>query len=318
MLESRIESIASVIEKYEATHLSSQSKEELETAVDTLLKQNMALLNITEDTTLAERFFILTSVDQDQIQRILGRLMRVTTAYQEQIAVVQSIREESARNSIHSSNSSQANLFVSKTDLSRVDPKERVTNWVKSVPEYEDNESIASPNIVISPSMLGLLPPSLNASMEHISEASTPRRTETQRNRSGNSSAVPEPKDTEHVKFLQDSIALAFQEKGGLGIPSELKKVDSDQSSLKAIKDFVLTQQESQANLQLSKNNSFNADVEYSRWDSFTNDETSKSSVTNIRDQTTPTFDEMELPGSEQAQQRQGVEPSRQHPFQSQ
>ena len=272
MVESRIDSIGTVIERFEATHLSSQSKEELEIAIEVLLKQNLALLNLTEDRGLAE------SVDQEQIQRILVRLMRVTAAYQEQIAIVENIREESTRNSIHSSNSSH-NLHLNiKTEengnSTKTDKKERVVDWVKEVPAYDDLDT-PSPALVISQSMLGLLPPSLNASMEHISEASTPRRTETQRIQTETKSPQalsPQPKPTPAVV---ENGQLTFI------LSADLKtddlEVDSDHGSIKAIKDFELSN--------LSKPTSFQQQDTYSsldnnpqRWTSFVNEPRSLAS----------------------------------------
>ena len=248
---------------------------------------------------LWQKGLLINSVDQDQIQRILARLMRATTAYQEQIGVIQSIREESVRNSLQSSKSS-LNLFNTNAVVSKQEQKSRVNEWVNTVrPDFEDNEQQSSPMIVISPSMLGLLPPSLNASMDQISEASTPRRTETQRK-------VAEIPISDTVKALNDG--------------DKLEPESPQQNTL---------------DLLPSTNSLINDDLD--RWDSFANNEKSQSSITNIREMVTPTFDQ-EINDSEKiivgvfasAEQVLGsldtsierneasLQPSREKPFQTQ
>jgi hypothetical protein len=55
LLEDRLDQISITIDKYEAAHLSSQSQEQLDQAIEELLNLNILLQKVTDEEQLVER-----------------------------------------------------------------------------------------------------------------------------------------------------------------------------------------------------------------------------------------------------------------------
>ncbi|TPX34627.1 hypothetical protein SeMB42_g07288 [Synchytrium endobioticum] len=77
MLEDRLRQVANVIDKFEASHLSSQQPEEVRKALRSLYAQNDVLIRATDEEQLVD------AGDQQEVQLTMARLFRVITIYEE-------------------------------------------------------------------------------------------------------------------------------------------------------------------------------------------------------------------------------------------
>ncbi|KAJ3299939.1 hypothetical protein HK104_005851 [Borealophlyctis nickersoniae] len=77
LFEERIREVSSVIDHYETAHLSSQTPEQVQAAVEDLHEQNLILMRTADEEQLVD------SSDQDELQMVLSRLFRVITIYED-------------------------------------------------------------------------------------------------------------------------------------------------------------------------------------------------------------------------------------------
>ncbi|KAI8896626.1 hypothetical protein BC833DRAFT_88944 [Globomyces pollinis-pini] len=75
MLDQRLDQVCKVIDRYEAAHISSQKHVQIDQAICTLHEQNTILLKAADE--------VVDTTDQEELQRMIMRLIRVITIYEE-------------------------------------------------------------------------------------------------------------------------------------------------------------------------------------------------------------------------------------------
>ncbi|KAJ3033084.1 DENN domain-containing protein 4C, partial [Rhizophlyctis rosea] len=77
LFEERLKQVSEVIDQYEAAHLSVQTRDQVEDAIQHLHEQNGVLMRATDEEQLVD------SGDQEELHMILSRLIRVITIYED-------------------------------------------------------------------------------------------------------------------------------------------------------------------------------------------------------------------------------------------
>ncbi|KAJ3315495.1 hypothetical protein HDV04_003037 [Boothiomyces sp. JEL0838] len=130
LLEERLEQVTRVIDMYEASHLSSQRYSQVERAIHNLHEQNLILLKACDEEQLVD------SSDQEELQRIISRLIRVITIYEQHLENIPQSRKEILPQTPPAlpprrqpSNVSDWQEQLSEPSIERVPTHERVSEW---------------------------------------------------------------------------------------------------------------------------------------------------------------------------------------------
>ncbi|KAJ3039373.1 hypothetical protein HDV00_012249 [Rhizophlyctis rosea] len=125
MFEERLKQVSDVIDQYEAAHLSVQTREQVQDAIDHLHEQNDVLMRATDEEQLVD------SGEQEELHMILSRLIRVITIYEDFLGTFKPTipgRADSRRQSISQEGSAE---FLGRLS---VGPKfDRVASWAAAI-----------------------------------------------------------------------------------------------------------------------------------------------------------------------------------------
>ena len=185
LLEERLEQVSSVIDRYEASHVSSQTTAQIKEALVVLHHQNEVLVKATDEEQLVD------GSDQEELQMILMRLIQVITIYEDHLAKIEN--SEATQLVRTATESSKENLEIvtdtkmlqvteshqhglNKTGLtgtqSETTPSTTTTSQAWSLPEARPRPRKVSHPTIDRPRSLGVMVAEWAA--EIFSDASSP------------------------------------------------------------------------------------------------------------------------------------------------